>query len=442
MVASMLRYDIPKWWIYLRAYGKANRLLRSQFSLPNINALQSKRLARILKHAYTFVPYYRRVWSQSLSFDEGHVNPEIFKLLPTINKSTVKRYFREMIANDYTLGPIHLAMTSGSTGEPSAVLRNNNAHISFYARQLRCLRAWQLGCQNVIDVGQVNRAQPFIEPSLFFSKVYSVDANNPDLDFSLIDNPVLWTGASFILSLIDSIGESALRKIQFRLIVTQGEQLNSSLEGYLKDVFRTDILDIYGASEFGTVAWRCPEGKGYHIDAEEVLLEVLDENGFPSTEGEIAVTCLHNTVMPIIRYRTGDIAKMSEEKCACGRQLPLIEIIHGRINDYLILSEKRMMSPYYLSAIVFGDLSIRRFQFVQESMTSINLYIVPQDDSCDVSNLKIMLERRCRRLFGTTINTTVQVVDEIEQGSLRKGKFVVSKVSSSRTPLNSSLITR
>ena len=99
------------------------------------------------------------------------------------------------------------------------------------------------------------------------------------------------------------------------------------------------LHDIYTSRDVGYMALQCPLHDHYHVQSENVYLEVLDENGRPCRPGEIGrvvVTPLHNYAMPLIRYEIGDYVELGEP-CACGRGLPVINRILGREQEILVL---------------------------------------------------------------------------------------------------------
>ena len=89
------------------------------------------------------------------------------------------------------------------------------------------------------------------------------------------------------------------------------------------------VVDIYSCTEAGYLAFSCPEQGNLHVQAESVIVEVLDRAGkpcAPGEEGEVVVTPLLNFAMPLIRYAVGDRAVVGEP-CACGRGLPTLKTV-------------------------------------------------------------------------------------------------------------------
>ena len=135
------------------------------------------------------------------------------------------------------------------------------------------------------------------------------------------------------------------RLTSLRRIFSGSEVLEDSLRERLRRVFGVEVSDNYGSTE-AFLAWECPQ-RSCHINAEHVLLEVVDECGRPAAPGamgRVLVTTLQNHLMPLIRYEIGDYAIAAEGSCRCGRTLPLIGQILGReINLFIDSSGKRFV---------------------------------------------------------------------------------------------------
>jgi phenylacetate-CoA ligase len=111
----------------------------------------------------------------------------------------------------------------------------------------------------------------------------------------------------------------------------------------IEDVYGMDVYNSYGMSELNGpgVAFECEEKNGMHFWEDNYILEVINpktgEVLGPGEEGELVVTTLNRQAMPIIRYRTGDLAKVLDGKCACGRTHVRISRIKGRSDDMMIV---------------------------------------------------------------------------------------------------------
>ncbi len=107
----------------------------------------------------------------------------------------------------------------------------------------------------------------------------------------------------------------------------------------IEQAFGCKVGNRYGCEEVGLIASECEQHKGLHINAEHTFVELLRPDGRPAApgeEGDIVVTDLVNRGMPLIRYRIEDVGVASGRVCSCGRHMPLMEKVVGRVADFLI----------------------------------------------------------------------------------------------------------
>ena len=131
----------------------------------------------------------------------------------------------------------------------------------------------------------------------------------------------------------------------------------------------TEIFDTYGGAEGLMIAGECSEHK-YHILSSHVHIEILDEfgNTVPDGDlGEVTVTSLDNFLMPLIRYKIGDLAIKSKKigRCKCGRSLPIIDKIIGRDTDILFTPKLKVLVVHFFTGIFEHFPEIRQFQVSQ-----------------------------------------------------------------------------
>jgi phenylacetate-CoA ligase len=144
--------------------------------------------------------------------------------------------------------------------------------------------------------------------------------------------------------------------------------------------------------------------------------------------GELVVTGLSNWVMPLIRYRTDDLAVPSDETdCACGRGLSLISSVEGRVIDVLRMPDGKIVPPTALT-LLFDKaqaMGISRAQIVQENVDLVVVKLVPRGEQLDTTPL----ENDLRSMMGDSIGINFETVEHIPRTSSGKFKFVVSKIA-------------
>ncbi len=157
-----------------------------------------------------------------------------------------------------------------------------------------------------------------------------------------------------------------------------GEALPDGIRERVKKAWGVPLSDTYSCEEVGTIALQCPEHDHYHVMAEHLLVEVVDEQGHPCRPGEwgrVLLTTLHNLAMPLIRYELGDYAEVGEA-CSCGRGLPVLRRILGRRRNLLITPDGRCHWPSFPARIWLPHPAIREFRLVQTRPERIRVELV------------------------------------------------------------------
>jgi phenylacetate-CoA ligase len=197
-------------------------------------------------------------------------------------------------------------------------------------------------------------------------------------------------------------------------IITAETVYDAQREAVEKAFYAPTVIE-YGCGEVGIVAFECPE-RSLHINADNIILEIID--------GSTVVTELSAKATPLIRYRLGDSAAISETECSCGCGFPTLEYVAGREGDMIEVDGKRI--HYEILNYVFRDIStlkgqIRRFQVIQNrSEGTLTVYIEPAETFPVEGNETI--ERIIREYLGFSGGLTVRIIERIKpdpSGKLR-----------------------
>src|SRR5207245_1302977 len=135
----------------------------------------------------------------------------------------------------------------------------------------------------------------------------------------------------------------------------------------------------YGSREFMLIGSECECHEGLHLTAENLLVEVLDDDGRPTPEnkeGNVVITDLYNYGMPFIRYANGDRAVAGWGTCSCGRGLPLLRKVVGRRLDMLQTPDGRLVPGEFFPHLLKDYPAVRRFQVMQTQPDRIQLRVV------------------------------------------------------------------
>ncbi|HTP95661.1 MAG TPA: hypothetical protein VMK05_07400 [Burkholderiales bacterium] len=354
-----------------------------------IEAQQYAQLAQVLRHAHATVPFYRRRFDDC-GFDPAHeLTPETFRRLPLLARSEVQVNDLTSSAPPPAHGTVMASQTSGSTGTP---VRYKGTDLTQFMWNVFTLREvlWHrrdLGASyGVIRMAVKEGVQPGWSVATEMAFRTGPAAFLP-IDTEL-SRQIEWLSAqrpAYLLSYASNLHALALRCLErgvrmpfVKEVNSIGEVVSGEMRRDCARAWDAKLVDMYTAQELGYLALQCPEHEHYHVQSENVLLEVLREDGTPCAPGEIGevvVTTLHNFAMPLIRYRLGDYAQVGPA-CPCGRGLPVLTRILGRVRNMLTLPNGEKRWPL-IGCRGYGEpWLIRQFQFTQSSLDEIEVRLV------------------------------------------------------------------
>ena len=213
-------------------------------------------------------------------------------------------------------------------------------------------------------------------------------------------------------------------------IVIGGEKLFLEQKNKIKNFFDSNIYDFYGARDMPNIAQSCIEDNGLHIFSENVIVEVVDDNGLPikSGEGDLVITNLHNYVMPFIRYKIGDRARVSDyKKCNCGINLPLIDEVIGRKMELIKFPNGNRVMGSFWTLLIRSYEGIQDFKVVQKSLEEINIYYTINNKF----DKKILsdIDNKIHEFGGLNFKVEFIKKDKIRYSKAGKMNFIVSEVN-------------
>jgi phenylacetate-coenzyme A ligase PaaK-like adenylate-forming protein len=208
---------------------------------------------------------------------------------------------------------------------------------------------------------------------------------------------------------------------------TMSEQLGPDTRARCREVLGAPIVDCYTAEEVGYIALQCPEHEHYHVQAERLLVEILDDDGAPCQPGQIGrvvITDLHNFATPLLRYDIGDYAEVGAP-CPCGRGLPVLARILGRRRNLLVYPDGRTRWPVFTIACRRAT-HYKVMQLVQPDVHTLRVRVVP--DGALAPDAHAQLTRALHDTFEHPFAVELEVVDDL-RGPAGKLEEFVSQVA-------------
>ena len=413
-----------------------HKLRRNTWLSPYaLEKMQFKKLREILKYAYENVSFYhQRFKSVKVKPDDIKSVEDLYRI-PILTKSEVQRSFSSLISKRIPIDQCERVETSGSTGIPLTVVAEKEASYISKANELRHYidNGGSLVKDRFVLLALGRRPEKRTPFGVFLKylgifrsiKMCILDPLEDVFDGLVNFKPdVIKAYPSYLLLLAREMGKRG-NVIHPRFIWTNGELLDAKSRKLINSAFGTEILDGYGCAEAGYVAWECTEHVGYHINIDTVVTEFVkdDEQVAHGESGEIILTPLWNYAMPLIRYRIDDIGTASNERCPCGRGLPLMKIIEGRSEDFIVLSDGRVISPLVTLAFFQGTEGIAEYKIIQERKDFFVIEIVPKEEYR--SNTFSQLRDRFKEGLGEDVTLKIEILNARRySGKVRR---VVSK---------------
>jgi phenylacetate-CoA ligase len=437
--AFFLTMPLHKWMITRRARSYYHELLASQYLPPEkLRDLQERKLRRLITHAYYHVAYYRERMD-ALGLTPSDVrNLEDLRKLPLLGKDDVRENLHfDLLSDNHEKRKILKITTSGSTGEPFVCYADQHQlEIRWAATQRsmewtgyrfgdRCARLWHQTIGMSWPQIVRERIDAWFNRRLFIPAFEMSDQNIATFVEKLRSyRPVLLDGyAESFNFLAHYIQNHGLESFHPKAVISSAQVLPEQSREIIAKTLGCGVFDKYGSREFSGIAYECEQHEGHHVVAESYVVEILKDGApaQPGEWGEVVITDLNNFCAPLIRYRVGDLAVAMDEKvsCGCGRGLPRIGRIEGRVQA-IIIARNGSYVPGALFPHLFKDYDhvIRQFQVRQDRLGSITLRVIKalRFDEPTFQELLAQL----RQYLGQDMKIDVEFVDRIEM--VRTGK--------------------
>ncbi|HSH98188.1 MAG: phenylacetate--CoA ligase family protein [Methylophilaceae bacterium] len=435
MLSLQYQLERSQWW-------PSERLLEQQMS----------QLKLLLQHAFATVPYYQEMAKvHKLTIPET-LTLDFFRQIPQSTRLAIQTADTKLetlqLPADH--GAPHFSNTSGSTGRRvrfgktllahtmwlAFALRDNLWHQQDFSGKLAVIRWFPKGTAEAPDgIHEANWGQvvtPVFEtgPASILNIVSTLKQQLDWLKREMPDD--LLSYPSNLVALAQYAAENNEELPRLKHIRTIGEMLTKEARTLIEEAWQVKVVDVYTCEEAGYLAMQCPESGDYHVQSENILLEIVDEHGQPCPPGKVGqvlITTLHNYLTPFIRYEVGDMAEFGEP-CSCGRNLPVIRKIHGRKRNRLILPTGESLFPYLGE---HGEISgatgvkVSRFQCVQHSLEQVEIKLVVERPFTEAE--QAIVARNMQKNLGHDFQITFSFLDEIPLGPTGKFEEFISHVT-------------
>jgi phenylacetate-CoA ligase len=432
--------------IFKDEYIKAKE--RENFTSANWDSYQQEHLQKLLLHAFEHVPYYRQSFLanklnaerlKSIGIDELH-------LLPVLQKDELRKFGTTTLLSNIKEKNGAFFSTSGSTGTPTKILYSHAMHQRWFAIYESRIRNWA-GVSSFIPRGMIGgrRILPnasntppyfrynYFEKQVYFS-AYHINAANAanylkGINKYHVQYMTGYTMSNFFLARF--FKENNLSAPELRSVITSSEKLTPEIRQMFREVYNAPTFDSWGSVEACGIVSECEHGN-LHVSPDSAIIEILDEAlqpVAPGIAGDVYCTGLLNYDQPLIRYKIGDRMIWSDERCACGREMPVIKEIVGRTEDVVIGRDGREMVRFH--SVFYGLQKVKLAQVIQEDIDTIHIKVVCES-SLNNQEQQAIRDRVISQLGDLDI--TIEETPFIPLSSNGKFKAVISKVKRQAQP--------
>lgn len=437
--AYFMLTPLHKWMISRRAKLYYHELKRSQWlSAADMKKLQEMKLRALVQHSYRHVPFYREMMDNLGLGPKDIQTVEDLQKLPLLSKQAVREnlYF-SLLSDNHDKKKIIRISTSGSTGEPFTCFADQHQLEIRWASTLRSTEwtGYRFGDKQARLWHQtigMSRSQIIREKidAILCRRLFIPAFEMSDKSIEAFVKKLSRYKPSFIDGYAESFNflasylkSTELQGFRPKAIMSSAQILPEQSRDIVENAFGCKVFDKYGSREFSGIAYECEAHQGHHVIAESYIVEIIKDGrpAKPGEMGEVVVTDLNNYCMPLIRYRLGDLAVAmdSEAACACGRGLPMIGKIEGRVQALIVGKSGRYL-PGAFFAHLFKDYDylIRQYFVEQTVPGEINLKIVKGARFTDDEFSKVLAE--LHQYLGDETPIHIEFCDKIPM--VRTGK--------------------
>lgn len=378
---------------------------------------QFQQLFVLFDFARKNIPFYQKKFAAFDKISDWQTLQSAWTALPFLTRKDLQQAGQSLFAPNPPEGhePEELMSTSGSTGQAVTVkgnmatqfywnaisLRNHIWHEDEFDKTFASIRYTENKAANPPYGTHYANWSPATYPIVETGKCYHLTICSTEEEAKWLQtvNPdYLNCNPSILREITQYFLKKGIKLPCLKKVHTHSEIVEPQLRELVREALGVSLIDNYSAKETGYIALQCPVSGHYHIQSENVLVEILNENNEPCVvdePGRVVVTALHNFSSPLIRYEIGDYA-IPGEPCICGRSLPVIKQVLGRQRNILHMPDGRRLWPTFTnSGLRLMDLfKGAQFQVIQKSQRLLHIqlaHITPYSNE-EESNLRQKLQ--------------------------------------------------
>lgn len=378
-----------------------------------IKSLQSYRLSKMVRRAYENVDFYRDL------LDKNGVKPEDIKTVDDLSKLpfTVKQDLRDTYPYGlFAVGMdevVRIHASSGTTGKQTVVGYTENDIDIWAETTARALTAAGARAKDFVHVAYgyglfTGGMGMHYGTEKIKATAIPASVGNTNRQIQMMQDfgsSILCCTPSYALFMAEVMDEMGIDKSALKLKagVFGAEPWTEEMRKEIEQKLGIKAFDIYGLSEImgPGVAFECSEQSGMHINEDHFIPEIIDPETLEplpdGQQGELVFTCITKEALPLIRYRTKDIAVLTHEKCSCGRTLVKMSKPRGRSDDMLIIRGVNVFPSQIESVLLDTPQVSPHYQIIVDRINNLDTLkiLVEMSQDMDFDAVRLVEEKEC-----------------------------------------------
>lgn len=412
------------------------------YSRDELLAIGWQRLKYLLDFVWENNSFYRDRLERSSIRPADIQRPEDMQRLEILTKSDIRKNSVHMISRGYPVDGLLKVQTGGSTGKALELFLTEECseQRNACARRHDCWTGWKPGEPVAACWGNPQfperlkdkLATYLLTPMIFLDtmRVDEAAVRAFVAQWQRVRPTLLFGHAHSLFLLAQYLKNLNINGLTPKGILSTSMMLIPAERQLIEEVFGVKVIDRYGCEEVGLIACECERHEGMHLNIEHLFIEFLREDGTPAANGEpgrIVITDLLNLAMPLIRYQVEDVGVPTDRRCSCGRGLPLMEGVAGRVADFLIRPDGSRVAGISLIENTLTRLpGIDQMQIVQEDYQEIVLRLVRGDEY--TAEVESRLVEYFRSVFGQEAKIQVVPVEQLPPEQSGKFRFSICRI--------------
>jgi phenylacetate-CoA ligase len=248
---------------------------------------------------------------------------------------------------------------------------------------------------------------------------------------------VLRSFGSYIEALFVHLHQSGAAFHRPKVVVYSNDAMSDQARRLVMEAFGIPLLSEYGAMEAFSIGFECERHTGYHLNSDIYPVRIVDGEGRELADGESGEVVVSNLIgrgTVLLNYRLGDVASKLPQGCPCGRSLPRLSFLEGRVDDWLLTPSGELVHPQILRTVLsIGEDDVWRYQVVQRSPSDFAIRIVAAPGS-DREALQARIARRFADRLGVVSGIEFSFVESLPRTPGGKVRAVISAAGRARRP--------